>query len=119
MIYAFSVLEGYVSMRGSAMLHIPMFIVMLLWINPYVGEGVPERQDLDWATPGANLWAKYGLVIHAVLGILQGLVYFNPTDGYKIYIQSAQIVGVIGQILNFCMVARLYAISPPMATLTE
>ena len=70
MIYAFSVLEGYVSMRGSAALHIPMFIVMLIWVNPFTDEGIPDLDDRAWATPGAKLWAYYGMIMHIVLGCL-------------------------------------------------
>ena len=37
MIYAYSVLTGYVTMRGSVFIHLPMFIAMLVCLSPFYG----------------------------------------------------------------------------------
>ena len=73
MIHAYSVLTGYISLRGHFSVHIPCAIAMLCFVNPYAANQLPDSADLEWATPGGKLWAVYGFWIHVLLGFLHGL----------------------------------------------
>ena len=96
MIYAYSVISGYISLRGNFSVHFPMFVAMLIFVNPYKADQLPDNEDLDWATPGGRLWAIYGLWIHLILGLLHFMVLLNMPESTEVFRLVVQIIGVIG-----------------------
>ena len=78
MIYSYDVLVGYVTMRGSFIVHIPMFISMIAFLS----WNIPSDNNLEWSMPGANVWFNFGLGMHAVLGIIHigGFFEFGSRD---------------------------------------
>ena len=66
MIFAYDVLVGYISMRGSFVVHIPMCISMLIFFS----KNIPENEALDWTFTSAKKWFKFGVFMHIALGIL-------------------------------------------------
>ena len=77
MIFAFSVLSGYISMRGSFVVHVPMGISMLLFYIPGLFGSLPSDEEMEWATPGGHRWAVFGLIMHAMLACMH--IYYAMT----------------------------------------
>ena len=97
MIYAYSVLQGWTSMRGSASVHLPMLIAMLVFMNPYWGDDLPDQDDIDWAFSGAEVWARFGLIMHFILASLHifQLSVFSEIMAVKTFTSTFQIISVI------------------------
>ena len=86
MIYAFSVIKGYNSMRGNMFLHISMAIVMLVFIRvPKVSSDKTNSLFTAWwndeeevidkhgeieTFPAADLWYTYNVVLHFLAAIV-------------------------------------------------
>jgi hypothetical protein len=47
MIYTYSVLKGYKAMNGTALIHLPLFIASLVYIQVPKGLGVAIDNDLE------------------------------------------------------------------------
>ena len=120
MINAFSVLNGYTIIRGSFNVQMAMFISMLVYLNPYWGDSLPSEEEFDWSLPGGDNWIHYGLWMHLLLASMQLWQMLNIPilDKLQTIRFVLQICSVIAQVLNFCLISRLYAFSPPMETLS-
>ena len=119
MIHAYSVLVGYVSMRGSFAVHLPMFIAMLSFVSPFWGDQVPSSEDMQWSTPGAQFWIYYGLFIHLVLAVMHFTTFMSIDPRFTTYRLIAQILGVLGQVFNFCVLSNLYADLPTVEIMND
>ena len=118
MINAWSVLNGYTIIRGSFNVHMAMFIAMMVFMSPYYGNNIPSVAEFDWSMPGGEVWIHYGLWMHLLLAVMQ-IWQLLPDTSLESLRFMLQIMSIIGQVLNFCLLSRLYANSPPMATFDQ
>ena len=118
MINAWSVLNGYTIIRGSFNVHMAMFIAMMVFMSPYYGNNIPSVAEFDWSMPGGEVWIHYGLWMHLLLAVIQFWQVLPDTSLESLRFML-QIMSIIGQVLNFCLLSRLYANSPPMATFDQ
>lgn len=118
MINAWSVLNGYTIIRGSFNVHMAMFISMLIFMSPYYGDNIPTMAEFNWAMPGGELWIHYGLWMHLLLAVMQFWQVAVDTSLESLRFML-QIMSIIAQVVNFCLLSRLYANSPPMATFDQ
>ena len=112
MIYAYSVLTGYVTMRGSVFIHLPMFIAMLVCLSPFYGNQIPLPEEMEWQAASGGFWIYYGTFIHLVLGALHFLSFTEIPPKAVTYRLICQILGVLAQVFNFTIVGYLYAGAP-------
>ena len=96
-----------------------MFIAMLIFVNPYISSTLPDESEIVWATPGGRLWTYYGFWMHLVMAFLHFLMMASCPTGTQVYRLVFQIIAVVGQVLNFCIISTLYTESPPMEILTS
>ena len=86
MIYAFSVIKGYNSLRGSLFLHLSMAVAMIVFVRvPDISkERTKAARDAWWNNkeitieddetevfPGADLWYAFNIVLHLLAAIIQ------------------------------------------------
>ena len=120
MIFAYSVLSGYQSVRGSFAVHMPMFIAMLIFVNPYTKNQLPDEEDFEWTWPGARLWTYYGLWMHLLLAFLHFVMMTAAVpEGAQVFRLVLQIIGVVAQVLNLCIICTLYTQSPAMELMND
>ena len=119
MIYAYSVLTGYVTMRGSVFIHWPMLIAMLAFLSPFYGNQIPLDEELEWQAASARFWIYFGTVLHFVLGALHLGSFASVPPRADTYRLIMQILGVLGQVFNFTVVGYLYAGAPAPELLNE
>ena len=118
MIYAYSVLTGYVTMRGSMFVHLPMFIAMMAFLSPIwkkpgeEGYQLPLPEEMEWQAASASFWIVYGTWIHFILATLHFLSFTQIPPRYVTYRLIAQILGVLAQVFNFTVAGYLYAGAP-------
>ena len=108
MIYAYNILTGYMAVRGTIFIHLPMFIAQLLLVNcpENLGEGFEELEF----TLRSQWWLQ--LILHFFLGALQFAIiiqYFSsePQLTIETILRPLQILGVIFETLNFALVASI------------
>ena len=96
MIYAYAILTGYVAIRGSMFLHIPMLIAMVAFVR------IPEAEDDPALVDAWRIWYTYAAIMHAILAILHflaGLHALNVTaiesDAVESIRQGFQMVAVL------------------------
>ena len=118
MINAWSVLNGYTIIRGSFNVHMAMFIAMMVFMSPYYGNNIPSVAEFDWSMPGGEVWIHYGLWMHLLLAVMQ-IWQLLPDTSLESLRFMLQIMSIIAQVINFCLLSRLYANSPPMATFDQ
>ena len=118
MINAWSVLNGYTIIRGSFNVHMAMFIAMMVFMSPYYGNNIPSVAEFDWSMPGGEVWIHYGLWMHLLLAVIQFWQVLPDTRLESLRFML-QIMSIIAQVINFCLLSRLYANSPPMATFDQ
>ena len=65
MIYADSILNGYICLRGTLFLHFPMFIAMIVFIQ------IPSDDiNVIFAAPWVHVWYYISLFLHFFIAIL-------------------------------------------------
>ena len=73
MIHAKNILSGYVILRGTFMIHIPMLMVMLFWPRYEKGEwefGIPIPASDNTSFDGGRTWYRIAVMQHLVLSVL-------------------------------------------------
>ena len=112
MIYAYNILTGYMAIRGSLFIHIPMFIAQLIFVRPPEGLGdgfeALEKSFRDW-------WL-FSLIMHLILSLVHFLRVFSwglpcfkdklPTP-FETVRQGFQMVAVLAETLNFALMLTL------------
>ena len=84
MIYSKNILAGYVIFRGTAIIHIPMFLIIMLW--PRIDEnnewrmGIPYPEMDNTSFDGGWIWYWISVWQHAILSVIWAVTLFYSTD---------------------------------------
>ena len=141
MIYSKNILSGYVILRGTAMIHVPMLLVML-FVPRYTGdtEGdgwecelgvewlcgwrfgvpIPERDSLVFG--GGWVWYWLAVTQHFLLSILHlsNTVSFGDCGSIaKMAIEGLKMLTILAQVLNFIIGMNLFGTAPPVSQMTQ
>ena len=88
MIHAYTILTGYVALRGSGMIHLSMFFAMIFYVR------VPECKDdcfceekifddgtvENYLLNAQEFWYRFGLIMHFILWYMNFAVFVNRSD---------------------------------------
>ena len=100
------ILSGYVILRGSFQIHIPMCIAMLIFIRP-----PDEECQTFWQ--GAALWYNLAVFQHILLSLVHMNAIYIDISGWPLFLESIKIMAIIAEVLNFIMAMILFINSPP------
>ena len=102
MIFAYSILRGYTALRGTMVIHLPMLIAMLVFVE-VPSTNCANEQKCFMRGP---YWYQLAIFLHTTLALLHVLMLIE--NKYKIikqelyvYIESAKIFAIPLQVLNF------------------
>ena len=129
MIYSKNILSGYVILRGTAMIHFPMLLVML-FVPRYTGDGwlygwrlgvpIPERDSLNFG--GGWVWYWLAVTQHVLLSFLHlsNTISFAGTGSMaKMAIEGLKMLTILAQVLNFIIGMNLFGTAPPVTGMTQ
>ena len=73
-IHAYAILTGYIAIRGSAFIHVPMLLVMIFMNIPTEEEfaeldGATES-SIRYLTSACKTWYWYALGMHFILSVM-------------------------------------------------
>ena len=71
MIHAYNILTGYMAIRGSLFLHLPMFIAQAIFVRYPTDLGDDGYEEFMHAL---KLWYWLALIMHFLLAFVHGLV---------------------------------------------
>ena len=84
MIYSKNILAGYVIFRGTALIHVPMLLIMLFWLrideNNELQYGIPYPERDNTSFDGGWIWYVIALWQHAVLSAIWAMTLFWTSD---------------------------------------
>ena len=100
------ILSGYVILRGTFQIPIPMCIAMLIFIRP-----PDEECQTFWQ--GASLWYNLAVVQHILLSLVHMNAIYIYITGWTLFLESIKIMAIIAEVLNFIMAMILFINSPP------
>ena len=114
MIFAHSIISGYVTLQGSATVHLPMFFAMMLFVTP-----LPNNEDLNTAFSEEDLpwrvedWFVFAAFMHVILSLvhISTLLPDSLDDEYPSTFRSLQLFSVLLETINLCWMMKLYGLS--------
>ena len=117
MIFVHSIISGYICLQGSFVIHIPMFLAMLNFVEVPdrcdLVLGFPRNEDVSrWTGPEhIEAWYKFCLALHAILALIH-LASIFCDEFIDQYLASGfmivQLSAVLLQIANLCYMLNLY-----------
>ena len=125
MIYSKNILSGYVILRGTAMIHLPMLIVMLA-VPRYTDDGwkfgipCPERDSLSFG--GGWIWYLIAVTQHVFLSFLHLSNTISVAElgsMFKMAIEGLKMLTILAQVLNFIVGMNLFGTAPPVNDMTQ
>ena len=64
MIFAHSIISGYVSLQGSATMHLPMLFAMLVFVD------IPNEENSEVFPDGVKTWYYFAAAMHLICSVL-------------------------------------------------
>ena len=107
MIFAHSILSGYMVLQGSYVVHIPMLITMLLLVR----DMIPTDDEVVQVMFRGSVipWFWCAVTMHILLGLLSILKVFTGfADSFQSGFKSIQLIFNLLEALNFCKMLQLY-----------
>ena len=93
MIFAHSIISGYICMQGSFIFHISLLVAMLIFVR------VPPAEDLAQAFPGEESWARWwyelNAALHGILAVIHILTITDALDSVPAFVMSTQLFAVL------------------------
>ena len=118
MIFNYSILRGYTALRGTMVIHLPMLISMLVFVQIPSTECKAEKgspNPTQECFERGPYWYYLAIGLHALLAFLHILMIIENSDFGKknqkkqnilpqytsVYLESAKIFAIPLQVLNF------------------
>ena len=107
MIYSYSILTGYISLRGTIFLHLPMLIIMFFFVKvPKASEGEEDLEPLFWTW---RIWYWFAFIMHGILTFMNVSLLYPMSSAVETVREGIQMVAVLAEILNFTTMLTLLA----------
>ena len=108
MIFAHSIISGYVTLQGSANVHIPMLLAMMFFVR------IPSDEEIVDVFPQEIVaWFYFAAAMHVILGFLNLITWLDksPDETHAASFKSVQLVCVLMETVNLCLMLKLYGTS--------
>ena len=108
MIFAHSIISGYVTLQGSANVHIPMLLAMMFFVR------IPSDEEIVDVFPESVVaWFYFAAAMHVILGVLNLVTWMenSPDSTHAASFKSIQLVCVLAETVNLCLMLKLYGTS--------
>jgi len=105
-----NIFAGYVMFRGTWLMHLPLFILMVTFI---------KRPDADNDNfTGGLFWWWMAVTMHVVLGYAHFHTQMDWPNGFAINVEAFKVMAILIQVLNLITALTLFSRAPPYDQLT-
>ena len=124
MIYAFSVIKGFNSLRGNLYLHISLAITMLGFVRiPKASSWFSKEDESEVEEyPASDIWYVYAIVLHFLTAASQYMdlyIDWNEIEPFAVLSASLQIPITILQVYNLIILLTYFIDASPFEELSS
>ena len=119
MINSKNILTGYIILRGTALIHLPLVLIMLLLPRVHDGGlaiGIPRPQPDNTNFDGGHVWYTLAVTMHILLAFLHIFTFSEIPDQLKTvttYMEGLKMLTILADVLNLIMAMNLFSRAPP------